>query len=71
MNFNSRKWKDEVLGKTFVPEAEEMAVVDTAMERIGQLLGVTGKEETLREIVMVAVYDSYEITAKRVSGDLK
>ncbi|MDB5344233.1 MAG: hypothetical protein JWP89_2610 [Schlesneria sp.] len=68
MNFQSEEWKDEALGKTFIPESPEAALVAETVKRLGELLDIKGKETTVERIVAVAMFDAQEIYFNRVNS---
>jgi len=68
MNFQSKQWKDDALGKTFIPESLEAALVSETAKRLGELLDIKGKETTVEEIVTVALFDAQEIYFNRMNS---
>ena len=68
MNFHSTNWKSEASSKTFVPESAEAGLVAETVKRIGELLEISGKEQTLTEIVTVALYEAQEMIVNRLDS---
>lgn len=69
MNFNSQDWKDEVIGKTFVPGSLDALMVEETLKRIGQVVDITGKEQVLSGIINVALFDAMEVQFDRMNGN--
>ncbi len=68
MNFQSEEWKDEALGKTFIPQSPEAALVAETVKRLRELLDIEGKETTVQEIVSVALFDAQETYFSRINS---
>lgn len=68
MDNKDLKWNPENPGSTFIPGCPEEMLVAATVKRIGLLMDITGKEETLSQIITIALLEAQEIHVHRAAG---
>ena len=68
MDSQSRAWKDEVLGSTFVPGSAEDNLVRETVNRITVHLNVRDVDHGLTDIVTVALFNAQKLLHDRIAG---
>jgi hypothetical protein len=67
MDNQNKKWNPENPGSTFIPGCPEEVLVAATVKRIGQLVDISGKEETLSQIITISFLEAQEIQVNRAT----